>query len=115
LKEAKGMFLQKPALHYTVGTRITPSVAKTMEESGETEIFASPDAPSFSPVMVRAMDNPAYKDDFMLHTGQSYVKRNLLNDVQSGNAKSDIHGKHMAPALARGVEFGRPPKGVVGY
>jgi len=114
-RQAAGKFLQRPSLHFTVGTRITPSVSKQMEEAGETEVFASDEAPSFSPVMVRAMENPAYKDDFMLHTGQSYVKRNLLHDVQSGNAKSDIHGKHMAPGLARGVEFGRPPKGIVGY
>lgn len=114
-RKAVGKFLQRPALHYTVGTRITPSVAKDLESAGETEVDASDDAPSFEPVMVRAMDNPAHKDDFMLHTGQSYVKRNLLADVQSGTAKSEIHGKHFAPALARGTEFGRPPKGKVGY
>lgn len=115
LRESKGLYLQKPTLHYSVGTRITPSVMKTLKDVGQEEVEVSPTKPTFSPEMVRMMDNPAYKDDFMMHTGQSHVKRNLTKDIQSGGAESMTHGKYFAPALAKGTEFGRPGKGLVGY
>jgi hypothetical protein len=110
-----GMYIQKPVLQYSVGTRITPSVIKQFHSAGVEDVSVSSTEPSFSSEMVRALDNPAYKDDFMTHTGQSYVKRNLMSDVQSGRAHSELHGKYFAPALAKGVEFGRPPAGVAGY
>lgn len=115
LKRSAGLYLQTPTLHYTVGTRMTPSVIKTLQEVGQEEVEVSPTKPTFEPIMVRMADNPAYKQDFMTHTGQSQIKRNLGRDVQSGKAESKLHGKYPAPALARGVEFGRPTDGGPGY
>jgi DNA-directed RNA polymerase subunit beta' len=114
-KKARGMYLQKPILHYSVGTRITPSVLNTLAKVGREEVEASPTKPSFEPEMIRINDNPAYKDDFMTHTGQAQVKRNLGRDVRMGGAESLTHGKYFAPALAKGTEFGRPLPGGVGY
>lgn len=115
LKKARNMYLQRPTLHYSIGTRVTPSVVKTLQDVGREEIEVSATKPTFSPEMVRINDTPAYKDDFMVHSGQSQVKRNLGRDIRSGGAVSMIHGKHFAPALARGVDFGRPPEGQAGY
>lgn len=115
VREARGKYLQVPVLHYTIGTRIVPSVEKDLEDLDIGEVDVSDDPPPFSPEMIRAMDNPAYKDDLLTHAGQSYVKRNLMADVQSGRAGSDLHGRHIAPAIAKGVELGRPPKGTPGY
>jgi hypothetical protein len=115
VNKAKGMYLQKPVLQYSIGTRVTPSMIKTLGRVGREEVEASPTKPSFSPEMIRVSDNPAYKPDFAIHTGQSQVKRNLARDVRMGGAESKLHGKYFAMPLARGVEFGRPPQGEVGY
>lgn len=113
--DSVGRFMQSPALHYTIGTRITPSVAKDLASSGIDAVDSSETEPDFKPRMIRLMDSPAYKDDWMTHTGQSYAKRNLKWDIQEGGATSMLHGIHMAPSLAKGVEFGRPGPGKIGY
>lgn len=114
-EKAVGMYLEKPAFHFTIGTRITPSMAKTLKEMGRGEVLASDEKPGFEPVMVRMMDNPAYKQDWMTHMGNSYVKRNLSRDIRGGGADSFTHGKDFAPGLAKGTEFGRAPGKRPGY
>ena len=113
--ESVGRFLQSPALHYTIGTRITPSVAEELGSAGMEKVESSEGEPDFKPHMIRLMDSPAYKDDWVTHTGQSYAKRNLKRDIQEGGASSLLHGPHMGLSLARGIEFGRPGKGEIGY
>ena len=114
-EEAHGRFLQSPVLHYTIGTRMTPSVSKDLGAAGIDTVETSETEPDFKPHMVRLMDSPAYKDDWATHTGQSYAKRNLKRDIQEGGATSMLHGIHMTIPLARGVEFGRPGLGNIGY
>ncbi len=113
--KAIGKFLEKPILHYSIGTRVTPSVAKELEEMEEKEVLVSDTAPSFEPTMVRLMENPSHDRDWMSQLGSSYVQKNLKKNVISGDVKSNIHGTNPLPALAYGQEFGKPPKGVVGY
>ena len=110
-----GKYLEAPALHYTIGTRITPSVAKQLNDLDEKEVLVSDQQPSFSPVMVRLMENPSYDKDWMSQLGTSYVQKNLKKNVISGAVSTDIHGTNPLPGLAYGKEFGKPPKGVVGY
>ena len=47
-------YLEKPALHYTIGTRITPKVKAFLRENGVNQITVNPEPPPFEPVMVRA-------------------------------------------------------------
>jgi hypothetical protein len=51
----------------------------------------------------------------MSQLGTSYVQKNLKKNVISGDVSTDIHGTNPLPGLAYGKEFGKPPKGVVGY
>jgi DNA-directed RNA polymerase subunit beta' len=106
--DAIGKYLENPILHYTVGTRITPKMAKTLDDTGESELLVHDKAPGFSPEMVRLMDNSAHSDDWMKQLGSTYLKKNLITSVQGGDAKSNIHGVHFLPALAEGTNFGRP-------
>lgn len=113
--KAIGSYLQRPTLHYSIGTRITPKIAKDLDELGEKEIDVSDQTPSFQPEMQRAMDVPAYKPDWMSQFSGSYLTKRLLKNVHSGDATSDIHGTSFVPGMAYGVEFGKPPAGKVGY
>lgn len=112
---AKGMYLHAPVLDYTIGTKITPRIAKDIEDAGETHIVASHEEPPFKAGMVRLMENPGHGLDWMSQLGSSYVKGNLLDNIHRGGATAPIHSTAPLPALAEGLEFGRSPKGQSGY
>lgn len=109
-QKAIGSYLQKPALHYTIGTRITPKVAKRLDLLGEKEIFTSPNEPGFTPEHIRGMSITEHKKDFLSQWAGSGLSRKLLREVQSGDATSDIHGQSYVSGMAFGLEFGMKSK-----
>jgi DNA-directed RNA polymerase subunit beta' len=104
-----GKYLARPTLHYSIGTRITPSVAKTLDESDEKEIDVLDSSPGFEPEAQRVMDIPAHKTDWMAQFAGSNLKKRILSDVHSGTAISDPRGPSFVPGLARGAGFGTLP------
>lgn len=102
---AVGQYLEQPVLHYTIGTRITPSVAKTLSKFGQDKIFANPNRPNVTPFMQRVEDSNAVRDDWMARLGTTYLKDRLIEDAQRG-AISRLHSTEPNPGLAKGIEFG---------
>ena len=102
---AKGMYLEQPVLHYTIGTRITPSVIKTLAKFGQQKIFANANKPSVVPFMQRVEDSNAARDDWVARLGTTYLKDRLVEDAQRGSV-SHLHTTEPNPSLAKGVEFG---------
>lgn len=102
---AQGMFLEQPVLHYTIGTRITPSVIKTLSSYGKDKIFANPNRPDATPFMQRVEDSNAVRDDWMARLGTTYLKDRIVEDAQVG-AVSHLHTTEPLPGLAKGTEFG---------
>lgn len=100
-----GRYLETPALHYTIGTKITPSVVKALKRHGTTSVLTNHTSPGVSPSMVSIVESPAYSNDWMARLGTSYLKKRLLEDAQRGSS-SNPHGINPIPSLARGVEFG---------
>lgn len=94
-------YLEKPILHYSIGTRITPTVAKTLKDNGFKEIVAHDAPPPFSPTMTRAMDTLVGDRDWMVQLGGFHLKSTFLENVQRGSA-SELHGTSWIPALATG-------------
>jgi DNA-directed RNA polymerase subunit beta' len=109
-KAAVGLYLESPALHYSIGTRVTPRVAKRLEEYGIGNVTAHADEPSFVPEMTRAMETLSHSSDWMVRLGGFHLKKGLGEAVQR-NRVAETHGTSYIPALAQGVEFGKPPKG----
>ena len=103
--KAVGQYLEAPVLHYTIGTRVTPSMVKTLKRLGYSDILVNRTAPGVSPHMVSVVDAPAYSGDWMARLGTSYLKDRLLEDAQQG-ASSASHSVNPIPSLAKGVEFG---------
>lgn len=103
--EAKGMYLEQPVLHYTIGTRITPSVVKELTKFGQPKIFANANKPNVTPFMSRVEDSNAIKDDWMSRLSTTYLKDRLLEDAQRGS-EAKLHSTNPYPALAKGTEFG---------
>ena len=109
-KQASGLYLEAPALQYSIGTRITPRVMADIQKYGVSAITVNKDPPSFAPEMVRAMDTISYAPDWMVRLGGFQLKKGLLESVHRGRTSKE-HGESFIPALARGVEFGKPPVG----
>lgn len=105
-KAAIGKYLEEPALHYSIGTRITKSVANKLKQYGAPDVLVHQNQVGMSPVMQSVVKTPEFNQDWMARLGTSYLKTRLLEDVQSG-AESNIHGVHPVPGIAKGVEFGQ--------
>ena len=104
-RKAVGQYLEAPAMHYSVGTRITPSVAKQLDNFGVELVQAHPQPVGVTPQMVSVVKTPEYTDDWMARLSSSYLKTRLLEDAQAG-ATSNVHSLHPIPGLAKGTEFG---------
>lgn len=102
----KGQYLERPVLHYSIGTRIQPSVIKKLQKHGVKQIYAHPEPPPFEPEMVRGMANISQDPDWMTRMLGSYQKNSLLTAAHRG-AVSDTAGTSYVPALAQGKDFGQ--------
>lgn len=107
---AHGQYLQKPSLYFSVGTRITPSVSKILEDNGESEIHVSKQTSGFQPSYIRLMEQGSMKTDLGDQLSSSYVARSLKDSVLGGKAVADLHGTSSNFPLAYGLELGKPSK-----
>lgn len=105
-RAAVGQYLEKPVLHYTVGTKVRPSMLANMEKFGVKSVAVHRDPPPFEPEMIRGMANAAHDPDWMARMLGSYQSKSLLEGARRG-AVSDTQGTSYVPALALGSEFGR--------
>lgn len=112
--KALGQYLEAPALHYTIGTRITPSVVARLKNYNIGAVTSHAQPAGFTPSMVSITKAPQYKDDWMARLGTTYLKPRLLQDVHRG-AVSQSHGLNPIPSLAKGVEFGEPKDKTKGF
>jgi len=101
-----GRYLQTPALHYSIGTKISPDMAKKMKEVNLGNIMTSPNKPSFEPEMIRLRTAIQNEKDWMAALHSSYQASRLQNAAASG-AETDVESNiHFAPRLAFGKGFG---------
>lgn len=103
---AIGQHLERPVLHYTIGTRIRPSVAKEMAEFGIKRIDVHKDPPPFEAEMIRGMANLQHDPDWITRMYGSGLQKGLFSAVHRGGV-SDPTGTSFVPGLAQSAEFGR--------
>lgn len=106
-RQSIGKHLERPVLHYSVGTKIKPSVIRDFKEFGIENVDVHDDPPPFKPEMIRAMGSLQYDPDWMTRMNGSGLKAGLLRGVHRGST-SDESGTSFVPALARGEHFGSP-------
>ena len=104
-KKAVGQFLERPVLHYTIGTKVRPSMLKDFEEFGVKEIPVHKNPPPFEPHMVRGMFQLQHDPDWMTQMYGSGLKKSLLESTARG-ATSELRGTSFVPSLALGTDFG---------
>jgi len=104
-KAAAGQYLESPALHYTIGTRLTKTMIDELNNHGIMSVNVNKRPPPFEPVMVRALETLSKSPDWQVRMGGSYLKKSITEGVQRGRS-SDMSNISYMPSLARGVGFG---------
>jgi hypothetical protein len=103
---AYGKYLEKPELHYTIGTKITSAVISHLKQHDIESVLVHDEPPHFEPVMVRLVDIPEHHDDWMHVLNSTNLAKRFVNMVNKG-ATSDTQGPSPIPGLAYGVNFGQ--------
>lgn len=105
---ALNTYLEVPVLHYSIGTKIYPSVINTLKEFGVKYVAVHEDPPPFEPVMVPAERILNFEPDWLVRFlgGTIGQMRSIIKAVEEGH-KSEIYGSSFVPALVLGVPFGK--------
>jgi hypothetical protein len=106
-KEAWGKFLAAPALHYSVGTKITSDMTDRLEKAGISSALVDDAAPPFTPIMKRIRTQGQDDPDWMAKQTTSYLRSNLTRDAARGRDTNVEANPHFAPRLAFGKDFGK--------
>lgn len=107
VSSASGMYLQKPALHYTIGTQLTPSMTKKLAETGFKSVRVSKQPPPFENEMLRLQTQAYANPDWLASQHTSYLGRQLSDAAMRGQDTNVRRNTHFAPPLAYGVDFGK--------
>jgi len=111
-KRALGMYLERPILHYSIGTQVKPSMLKELKQFGVNDLTVHKNPPPFQSEMVRGMYSLQHDPDWMTRFYGSGLKKGLLKGVHRG-ATSEERGTSFVPSLARSVDFGRQPNSYI--
>jgi DNA-directed RNA polymerase subunit beta' len=105
VRSSVGKYLERPVLHYTIGTRIRPSMLNQFKQYNVQNVDVHDDEPPFKPEMIRAMDNAQHDPDWMSRFIGSYQQKSTLRGVHRG-ATSDTAGTSFVAPLAQAKDFG---------
>jgi len=103
---AVGKYLQAPILHYTIGTRITPKIAKHIESVDPNPVHVSGTGPQFEPDMIRLRTAAHSSRDWLASMHTSYLKSQIAESATRGDDTNVRENTHFAPRLAIGEGFG---------
>lgn len=102
-----GSYLERPVLHYSIGTRITPKLIKNLEEADIDNILINKEAPVFEPIFIRAQEITSKgTDDWLARLQGSYLKSNIIDSAIKGldtNIKENINPY---TRIGQGYDFG---------
>jgi len=107
LQSVAGKYLEKPVLHYTIGTRVTPSVVKKLEKHGIKRITTHSERPQFSSEMVPATQLLKSDSDWMTRQTGTGLTKGLLDATHKG-LESDQKGTSFVASRAMGLNFNDP-------
>jgi hypothetical protein len=106
LRDAVGKYLETPALHHTVGTRVTKRVVDELQRGGIDQLNISDSEPGFRPVFIRLQQVAATDDDWLASLGGSYLGNQLQEGFMRAQDTNVEENYHPVPRLAVGVGYG---------
>ena len=83
-RQAVGKYLEQPALHYTIGTRVTKKVADELDKFKVPHVLYNDVPPGVHPEMRSIVETTGQTDDWMGRLGTTYIGKRLVEDVQRG-------------------------------
>jgi hypothetical protein len=107
ITKAIGSYLQKPALHYTIGTRLTPKMADRLQSAGIESVSASRTEPWFKPEMMRLRTAAHDSKDWLVSMGTSYLSSQMRDALERGDETNVQENYHFGPRLAYGADAGK--------
>jgi DNA-directed RNA polymerase subunit beta' len=110
LADALGETLGKAYLAFSVGQRVTPTMAAVLRREGVKKVAIAPRSPEIEFVMKPATRAPLLHPDWMARMSHRGLKTTLHEAAQFGEV-SNLHGTHPVPAYASGIDFGRGEDG----
>lgn len=102
--QAKDKYLERPYLHYSIGTKVTPAISKELESEGVGEVVVNAKPPVFEPYVIRSRSLLASDPDWMTRLSGEGLKKSLLQSAQMG-ASSTPAGTSYFPAMANPAEL----------
>jgi hypothetical protein len=105
-EHAKNQYLEHPILHYTVGTKIRPSVIKTLHDHGIKEVITHKEPPPFETEMIRGQSVLQHDPDWLVRMYGSGQKRGILEAIHRNRTTNPL-GTSFVPALIMGVDFNK--------
>lgn len=106
-KDAIGKYLQAPVLHYSIGTKITPKVAKDLQDKDMADVYVDDKEPKFKPEMIRLRAASHTNPDWMASMGTSYLTKQLNESAVKGDDTNVESNSDYRPRLAYGKDFGK--------
>jgi hypothetical protein len=107
ISNAEGKFLQKPTLHYSIGTRLTPKMIKRIRGAGYSSVAVSDKPALFEPVMSNLRRAGHVSDDWLAKQHTSYLAQNLVGSAVRGEDTNVEENVHFVPRLSIGKDFGK--------
>lgn len=101
-----GKYLQAPALHYTIGTKLTKRMAQHLADREIKDVLVSDLEPGFAPSMTRLRTAAHSMPDWLAKMQTSYLGKNLQESAVRGEDTNIETNVHFAPRLAVGAGFG---------
>jgi hypothetical protein len=98
--QALGKYMERPVLHYTLGTRVTPSVVKELEAFGLADkVLAHDDPPPFKPVTVRGSAVAQNDPDWLAAQYGSGIKSRLLQATHRGQSANPMGSSYVSGVI----------------
>ncbi len=110
LQDGLGETLGKNYLHFSAGSRVTPSMLKTLNQADVKNLHIAPRAPEIEFVMKPATRAPLLHPDWMARLAHRNLKATIQQAAHFGDI-SNLHGTHPVPAYVHGIDFGKGEKG----
>jgi len=107
VESTNGKYLQKAALHYTIGTKLTPKKIENLKSNGYDKVVTSKTKPNFIPTMLRLRNAPQVSDSWLQRMSSSYIKTNLVDSAMRGLESNTKDSPYPSDTLAKGVHFAK--------
>ncbi len=85
---ADGKYLEKPALYYSIGTKLTKSQANNLKKHGYDKVLVNDEPPPFEPEMRRGFESQQHSPSWLERLSGYYRKRGLIDAIASPGRSS---------------------------